>query len=361
MTHSFSNSTNLSSSLPRRALWFIALLLSPLLVNAQTAITGWTLSNSNAADSTGYTPTITFQNQTNAITNIVAGTTKTIDSTASSTFVRRNTTAGNNDRSAIWEVQGTSTTNLMGTNISGQSITAALSGNNALMGVNDVFSNGSSQNYESNIERLDFYWAGGFTAVSDQGFAVFDRGQASLTGHDTFQIVVFTGWDTSTNAPTTYSGNMLKVNQSSYGSSNLDWDPTTAGTQSTFANYRILRFNSGDNLTPLDANSNGNTNQGVAGVFISFADLGIAQGTTVYGYSLMATDVNTTLAGLVDWTNTSAYLTNTSDTIGSIDLLSLNGRRFVPEPATYGAMLIAAVAAAIGWRRRQPALVRVKA
>lgn len=341
----------------------VAIWLSlPVASFGQTAITAWTLSNSNAADTTAYTPTIGFQNQTNAIVNITAGSTKTIDSTASSTFVRRNTTAGNNNRSAVWEVQGTSTTNLRGTDVSGQTLTAALSGNNALMGVNDVFSNGSSENFESNIERLDFYWAGGFTTVSDQGFAVFDRGTAGLTGHDTFQIAVFTGWNTTTNTPTTYAGTVVEADQADYGANNLDWDPTTGGAQTTFANYRILRFNNGDNLTPLDVNDSGNTNQGIAGVYISFADLQIPDGTTIYGYSLMARDVTNTLANLVDWNNTTHYKTDTPDVgTGSIDLLSLNGRRFVPEPATYGAILLFFMIAAVAIRRRQlaiPAKVR---
>lgn len=341
-------------------------LLAVLTGEAQTTVTGWSLSSSDVADSTAYSPTQTFRNTTFSVNSITAGTTKYADSTATAAFVRRNTDSSgngtpnqsgvdNNNRSAIWEVQdGNTTTNLRGLNPSSMSISDVLLGNNVLMGVNDVFSNGYSQNYESNIERIDFYWAGGFTAVSSDGFAVFERGQASLTGHDSFQIAVFTGWDSVNNRPTTYSGNVVEVSSSAYGSSNLDWDPTTGGTQSNFNNYRILRFNNGDNLSTLDVNSSGNTNQGIAGVFISFADLGIAPGTTIYGYSLMATDVTNTVANLADWTNATYYPTNTSDsTIGSIDLMAYNGRRFVPEPTTYGAALVSVAAAFVFWRRQR--------
>ena len=342
----------------------IALVVLPLTGLGQTTVSAWSLGNSDAADTTAYTPTQTFQNTTYNVTGFTAGTAKQVASTADAAYVRRNTdsnanstpneAADNNNRSAIWEVQGTSTTNLLGLNTSTMTLSNVLLTNNVLMGVNDVFSNGANNtnNYESNIERLDFYWSAGINTSGDQGFAVFERGQAGVTGHDTFQIAVFTGWDTVNNKPTTYSGNAVEVAQAKYGSTNLDWDPTTAGAQTTFTNYRILRFNSGDNLTPLDVNSSGNTNQGVAGVFISFADLGIANGTKVYGYSLMATDATNTVANLADWTNTTYYPTTTADsTIGSLDLIGFNGRLFVPEPSTYGAILLGATVTLLGWRR----------
>lgn len=343
---------------------FLALVVLPLTGLAQTTVTAWSLGNSDAANTSAYSPTQTFDNTTFNVTGFTAGTAKQVASTADAAYVRRNTdsnangtpnqTADNNNRSAIWEVQGTSTTNLRGLDTSSLSLSNVLLSNNVLMGVNDVFSNGANNtnNYESNIERLDFYWSAGISTTRDEGFAVFERGTAGTTGHDTFQIAVFTGWDTVNNKPTTYSGNVVEVAQAKYGSTNLDWDPTTAGAQTTITNYRILRFNNGDNLTPLDVNSSGNTTQGLAGVFISFADLGIAAGTKVYGYSLMATDATNTVANLADWTNATYYPTNTSDsTIGSLDLVGFNGRLFVPEPSTYGAIFVGLTALALGWRR----------
>jgi len=357
-----------SSPFQKLPLWQLlsavtVLLFFPAGSFGQTAVTGWTLSNSDAANSTAYSPTITFQNQTSAVTSITAGATMTIGSTATAAFVRRNTDSNgngtpngagdNNNRSSVWEVTGTSTTNVLGTNPSAQTLNNVLLGNNVLMGTNDLFSNGNTQPWMSNVERVDFYWAGGFTAVSTEGFAVFERGNAG--SHDQFNIAVFTAVDAA-GTPTAYSGNVVSATATDYGS-NLN----------SFTNYQILRFNAGDSLSTLDTNTTGGDSApGVAGVFISFADLGIAAGTKVYGYSLMANDTTTVVTNLVDWTNTASYRVDTPDAPGStpngsIDLLGFNGRRFVPEPATYGAILLFFTVGVVAVRRRQLAVpVRVE-
>jgi hypothetical protein len=230
-------------------------------------------------------------------------------------------------------------------------LNTVLMGNNALMGTNDMFSNSAATPTpaNNNIERIDYFWNGGFSARGTDGFAVFERGPAGT--HDGFRIAAITGWDTGTNQATAYSGNIVTVTSATYGASNLDWDPGTAGTQQTFANFNILRFsNTGDSLTPLNLNNTGTT-QGVAGVFISLADLGIAAGTTVYGYSIIGPDYTSTLANLVDWNNATYYSQTTSDTIGSIDIMSFGGRRIVPEPSTYGAMLLGLGSILLSYRR----------
>jgi hypothetical protein len=341
----------------------VALMLLPLVGHGQTAISAWTLGNSDATDTTAYSPTITFQSKTYNVTSFTAGTAKSIGSTATDTYIRRNTDSNangtpnqsgidNNNYSSVWyATTGTGAqTTMQGTNQA--SMAAVLSSNNTLLGADNVFSNSSTAATVAagNIERVDFYWSGGFTAISSDGFAVFDRGAAG--GHDTFKIAVFTGWDTVNNKPTTYSGTVVKPVAANYGASNLDYDPVTAGTQGNLANYNLFRYANGDNLTTLAQKDTGSATQGIGGVFISFQDLGIPQGTTVYGYSVMAADVVTTnLANLADWTNTAVYLTNTADANGGIDLMGFNGRRFVPEPSTYGAMLMGVTAGVLGWRR----------
>jgi hypothetical protein len=216
-----------------------------------------------------------------------------------------------------------------------------LLGNNILMGGDNLFTSGNDASAPSqgNIERVDFYWSGGLTASSTDGLVVFERGVAG--SHDAFKIAVFTAWDSVNNRPSTFGGSVLTVSATAYGSSNLDWDPLTGGVQSNIANYRILRFDKGDDLTALKSDASFN-NQGIAGTFISFANLGIASDTTIYGYSIMGADVTTTTANLADWTNATYYPTTTPDASGGLDLVSFNGRvaRPVPEPATYGAMFI---------------------
>jgi hypothetical protein len=328
----------------------IALILLPLAAQGQTAIASWTLSNSNAANSTGYTPTVNFDNQVDSISSITIGSTvRTIASNADNIYIRRSGGAGNNAN--IWEV-ATSASNLVGTNTSASTLENVLLGNNTLMGANDLFTNtgGSPAPANNNIERVDYSWNGGFQAVPDQGFAIFDRA-ATKTAADGFQIAVFTGWNAGTSTPTAYSGNVVEVTAgagSQYGAA-LDWDPLTAGVQTTFT-YQILRFTSGDSLTPLSI-ADTTSSQSVFGIYISFADLGIAAGTTVYGYSIMANDVTNVTANLVNWNNATFYPTDTPDTSGSIDLLGVNGRRYVPEPSTYGALFIGLTAMYLGWRR----------
>ena len=336
------------------------LLLVPALGYGQTAISAWTLSNANVAGtSTAYSaPAITFDDQTNTVTSITVGTNvRTIATSADNVYVRRAGTAAGSGTTAgganIWEV-ATSANNLVGTNTGSKTIEDVLLGHNALMGVNDLFSNtgGSPTLANNNIERVDYYWNGGFTAISDQGFSVFDRA-ASHNVADGFQIAVFTGWNSGSNTPTAYSGNVVEVMAgagSQYSATGLDWDPTTAGTQSTFG-YQILRFSSGDSLTPMSSTDGFSSGQGVFGVYISFADLGIAQGTTVYGYSIMANDVTNVTANLVDWTIPANYSQSTPDSNGSIDLLGVSGKRWVPEPSTYGAMFLGLGSLVLGFRR----------
>ena len=67
-------------------------------------------------------------------------------------------------------------------------------------------------------------------------------------------------------------------------------------------------------------------NQGIGGVAFRFSDFGIADGTTIYGYSLMANDFNSTSgADVVNYNNAARYPTNTSETIGGLDILAVLG------------------------------------
>ncbi|MDQ5981016.1 MAG: hypothetical protein QG602_3994, partial [Verrucomicrobiota bacterium] len=268
------------------------------------------------------------------------------NTTAGSAYVRRNTTAGNANNSSAWYDQGTSSDFEAPYATSYGSL---LLGNNLLRGSDNTFANGTGVS-EGNIERLDFLFsASGITASTATSFAVFDRG--SITQHDNVKIAVITGWDSVNNRPSSYGGTLFEVTPTHYGSTNLTSDFT----------YSLFRYDSGDNLgSPYwDDNSETGT-QGIGGVAVSMADLGIVAGTTIYGYSLMAADVTNggNMANLVDWTNTTYYSTGTSGSTGAggIDLSAVNGvlfNRKVPEPSTYGAILLSATAAFLGWRRRR--------
>ncbi len=339
----------------------LILSLSPEAMG-QTAITDWSITTSSVRDSEE--DGIYYRNSTYAISQFsTGGTAYTLGPTATSVFIRRNADSSgsggnnqsgidNNNRSSVWNAQYGGADDLLGTyqaNLGG-----VLLNNNAIMGADNVFANSNDPARKSagNIERLDFYF-GATSVQANQGISIFDRGVAGE--HDSVKVAIFTSWNAANGgSPLTYSGKVVTLGASNYGS-NLDWNPNQSGLQSDLT-YTLLRFNNGDNLGALDEGAETNT-QGVAGAFISFADLGIASGTTIYGYSIMGADVTANVGNLADWRNATYYPTGTSDENGGIDLMSFNGRiaRPVPEPSTYGALLLGGCVGVWFLRRRMRA------
>lgn len=322
---------------------------SMLLAVAAPAQLAITIVNTSTTDQSNQKVNGTrFERTTTAVTTFYdwAGNVYDANTVAGDAFIRRNTTAGNDNNSSVWYDQGSSSDRFSAPYAS--SYDDLLLGNNILRGSDNTFSNGTGA-AEGNIERLDFLFnSNGITASTDTAFAVFDRG--AVNQHDYVKIAVITGWDSVTNRPTAYGGNLVSITTADYGSSN----PIDSFT------YNLFRYDNGDNLGWPDYwNDNSETGtQGIGGVAVSLADLGIATGTTIYGYSLMGYDVTTggNMANLVDWTNTTYYSSNTTgDTgTGGIDLSAVNGvlyNRRVPEPSTYGAIFVGLTAAFLGWRR----------
>jgi hypothetical protein len=254
-----------------------------------------------------------------------------------------------------------------------------LLGNNLYRGSDNLLTNDNGNTQSSDdVERLDFILdTSGEHATTDQAFAVFDRGNA--TNHDSFKIAVITGIDSNGN-PTSYGGDLITVSANDYD---------TAGNPIANQSYTVERYDTGDNLSAQDNNietqtstgapltiaSTDQSSQGVGGVVLSLANLGIAAGTTIYGYSIMAADVITTgtasiainatiSSELVNYMNTTYFPSNTSDNgttgdgnYGGIDLAAVNGVEFssiapTPEPAAYGAVLAGLALGALALRRR---------
>lgn len=231
----------------------------------------------------------------------------------------------------------------------------------------NVSSNGSITSLESNIERIDFYYSGGHTVQSGEGLAFFDLENVGNYG-DGFRIAVFTSvgtvyvnGTTHYNAPTAYANSGLLIQPESFGGP-VD---TPTGTN---ARYVRSTTTSGDNLdvsqslATLDSNSGwpNNSDLYLVGILITFEDLGIAAGTTIQGFSLMAGDVNaSTSSSLVNWSNSSVFRTDTNAaTWGNMDFMGFGAQiaRPVPEPSTYGAIFVGLAAAFGLWRRRKKAL-----
>ena len=332
-------------------LWGGALLGLNTASLAQTAISSWTLTTSDLANATKYGSdpggAVVFENGTRTISTFTAGggTYRYWEPNGfpggSSTYIRRSTDASDTNAANIWIFNTAGGDDSIVSGVYQGLLSYHLGTYNILNGGEELFVNGTGSATVSagNIERIDFYW-GATTIGNLSGLTVFDRGVG-----DNIQIAVFTGWDAVNDKPTAYGGNVVALTSANFSASGLDLDPNTAGTQTT-APYDILRFHDGDETGDTNGTLLGTsyrtTDNTVVGAFISFADLGIDPGTIIYGYSIMSSDVTNTIGNLADWTSSTYYPTNTSIANGGLDLVGFNGYLAapVPEPATYGAILI---------------------
>lgn len=121
-------------------------------------------------------------------------------------------------------------------------------------------------------------------------------------------------------------------------------------------NYRLFRYASAnpDDLSTSSANSE-TGNQGLGGMVYNMAQLGISNGTLVYGYSLFGYDVGTNGSDPLVL-STYSSTTDSSTGGGGVDLAGVNGLAFVlvPEPSTYALGGVGVMAAlAVLHRHRQ--------
>ncbi|MFN0274770.1 MAG: T9SS type A sorting domain-containing protein [Chitinophagales bacterium] len=177
-------------------------------------------------------------------------------------------------------------------------------------GTDNLFDNTAAGTNNNNIERFDVILTAGFTISNavTEGIILFERGADGA--HDKVKIVGISSLDV-TNDPNGFKTAPLTINTA-------DWGNITGGS----VTYTVLRKDVGDaKLRP----SNKSNSQNRGGVFVSFSTLGFITGETIYGYSLMATDVTaSTAAQVLDYTNASIFPTNTVDaTGGGIDLIGV--------------------------------------
>jgi hypothetical protein len=297
---------------------------------------------------------VTFDNDTMALNEFYNGTNKyVVDSSVNITneysYIRRNTGDGDPNQSSMWYANSNATTMLANSSTSMSDATGTpgqttLLANNFYAGADNLFANsGATAPTLDNVERADFIF--GATAIqttAQMAFAVFDRGSAG--SHDPFAIAAITGFNSATGQVTAFGGTLLYVTTTEYGSVN----PTDNGNPASTFNYSLFRYSNGDTLgSPSYWASDTETgNQGIGGVMITPSDMGLANGTTIYGYALMGSDVtdNGTVSNLVNWNNATFYPTNTSSATGGaggLDPAAVNGvlfKMYVPEPSTYGAI-----------------------
>lgn len=266
-----------------------------------------------------------FDNVQQSVTSMTTATdTYQVISAADNVFVRRNNV--NNDQSSVWY-----TTSGVGTDLSGihqADYGQMLLSNNVLLGSDNTFANGTDPT-TGNIERIDFTWNSPITVSNSFAVAVFERGAAGV--HDAFAIAAVTAVDGAGN-PTAF-GSLLIVVPGWGGGTNAISDFT----------YRLFRYSNGNDIgTSID--SSATSTQGLGGILITAADLGLTIGSTIYGYSLMASDVTATnSAQLLDWTNSTYFPTNTDGNTGGngLDLAAVNGLLLgvAPEPPASAGLL----------------------
>jgi len=279
---------------------------------------------------------------------------------ASAVNFRRNTSSGNpNNSTVFYQYSSTSNGNatVLGKGDSSPTMSEVMLSNDLTQGLRNPFANGSSST-SSNIERIDFYFSGGYTVQEGDAMVFFDLENVGNYG-DGFRVSAFTSVGTVNgvaNAPTAYANSGLLVQPGTFGNA-------VATPDGSNAKYLRATTTSGDNLasgqsiTTLDTNS-GTPNSNdlyLVGILIRFTDLGLSVGQTIYGYSLMAGDVTASSGSdLVNWNNSSVYLTNTDpNSWGNMDFMGFGAQisRPVPEPSTYGALFLGAGLACFGLRR----------
>lgn len=339
----------------------LVVLFQAVNLSAQTAVTGITYGTlTDAANTTS--GGVTYLNRDRTVNTVATATLGDYQFTgplANSVSFRRNTDSNGNGTANQTTDNPNNTTLIYQVNGSNQDMgdyqanaaNVFLDGN-LYTGIRNPFGNGAGTATNSNIERIDFTFTSGYTVQTNDALVFFDVENTGNFG-DGFRIAAFTAIGTVngiSNAPTTYANTGLLVAPDSFGG------PINNPEGGSTATYYRSTFTSGDTLS---GTASGTTSAGtlqLVGILITFADLGISSGTTIYGYSLMAGDVTpATAANLVNWNNATYYPTNTDPAgYGNMDFMGFGAQvsRPVPEPATYGALCTGLAAAILGLRRR---------
>lgn len=340
----------------------------PAILPAQVAITG--VSFGAAVDSANVTAgNLTFLNEVNPVLSVEAGASGTYainGALASAVNFRRNTSAGNANATAAYyqysSVGYYGTATVFGQGDATPTAGELMLSGNLSQGLWNPFANGTAPG-ESNIERIDFHFSGGYTVQTGDAVVLFDLENYGDLG-DGFRIAAYTAAGTVngvSNAPTAFATTGLLIQPNSMGAAVSTGNTTNPRWISSFTTSGNS-LASGQDIQLVDSNSGtaGWSDGFLNGVLIHLSDLGLTAGQTIYGYSLMAGDVSASSANdLVNWNNTAVFRTDTdAATWGNVDFAGFGGQlaRPVPEPRTYGALLLASLIVALGLRRRRPAI-----
>ena len=165
------------------------------------------------------------------------------------------------------------------------------------VGSDNVFDNSMSSQNNNDIERVDVVFDNGYivNSADNQYVTVGERGKNNF-----IDIAIITSIDVN-GTPTSYS-TVYRATTASM--TTIETLPST-----------VLRKEASDtDFRPSTA-----LNQAVAIRAVKFSDFGLANGTTIYGYSILPPDYNT--GNILDW---NTYPTNTNSSLGGLDLVLFN-------------------------------------
>lgn len=220
---------------------------------------------------------------------------------ADNTFVTGNTTV-------LW-MEGDSSANGANLNIRPvyeESMETAFSSTYYNWGTDNLFDNVVPGTNNNNIERFDVIFPAGYTIgdKNTEGFALFERGIAGA--HDPVKIAGISSLNGSQD-PNGYKAMPVSI-------TTADWGDIPGST----VQHVVLR----KEPTHPHLIATGVKPQDRGGLFIPFGSLGFANGDVVYGYSLMAPDVNPgSLGQLNNYNNHTVYPLTTSEPDGGLDLI----------------------------------------
>ncbi len=336
----------------KRNIFILFFVILATTLCGQEAVTGVTYNNiTNSANRT--VDNIRYLNETATLASVeTANNIYTPAQQATNVYFRRNYyTSSPNNSTVFYQYEDFgSRTDVYSIGDNTPTLGEVMLSGDLSQGIRNPFANGTNYT-DSNIERIDFFFAGGYTVQAGDSVVFFDLENYGNFG-DGFRIAAFDAVNGS-NTPTSYINTGFLVVPDSFGNP-VD---TPNGQNATYVRSTTTY---GDNLydSPTkDTNQTVvqiDTHEGaldtsdlyLVGVTVDFSLLGLAPGDVIYGYSLMAGDVSPTSAtSLVNWNNSSVYHTNTnSSTWGNMDFMGDGGRVWhqhpVPEPSTYGMIFL---------------------
>lgn len=214
--------------------------------------------------------------------------------------LRRNTSSSVPSNEIIWLGNDGSSTSSDALNIhvsSFNTMEEAMSKGYYNVGGDNLFNNDPNSQNRTNIERVDVVFPNGIAVKSpiDEFVTIAERGI-----NNTINVAIITGVDAN-GVPTSYSSVHTITTGSLYNIGTLTY--TISRKEPADSDFRPVL---------------GQT-QSVGVSVVDLSTFGISTGTTIYGYSVLPPDYNT--SNIVDW---NTYPTNTNDNIGGIDLVLFN-------------------------------------